>query len=123
MSGLAAALLDTAHALLRLLPASISGCLPTFLPRIDRHYSIGALSGESMIITRLNRSLAKQEPERSFVSPLGIVEEAMFTRGEKIATLDRWRRAILEELVAAGEVKRARLLNEIEEARSRLAGS
>ena len=47
----------------------------------------------------------------------------MFTRGEKIATLNRWRQAILEELVAAGEVKRARLLSEIEEARSRLCGA
>ena len=73
-----------------------------------------------MIITKLNRSLAKQDPEGAFVSPLGVVEEAMFTRGEKIATLNRWRQAILEELVAAGEVHRARLLGEIEEARSRL---
>ena len=44
----------------------------------------------------------------------------MFTRGEKIATLNRWRQAILDELVALGEERRARLLDEIEEARSRL---
>ena len=44
----------------------------------------------------------------------------MFTRGEKIATLNRWRQAILDELVALGEERRARLLAEIEEARSRL---
>jgi hypothetical protein len=73
-----------------------------------------------MIITKLNRSLAKQDPEGSFDSPLGIVCETMFTRGEKIATLNRWRQAILDELVALGEAKRARLLYEIEEARSRL---
>jgi hypothetical protein len=73
-----------------------------------------------MIITKLNRSLAKQDPEGNFDSPLGIVDETMFTRGEKIATLNRWRQAILEELIALGEVKRARLLDEIEEARSRL---
>lgn len=73
-----------------------------------------------MIITKLNRSSAKQNPEGNFGSPLGIVEEAMFTRGEKLATLDRWRQAILEELMALGEVRRARLLGEIEEARSRL---
>ena len=79
-----------------------------------------AFGGKSMIVTRLNRSLAKQDPEGNFDNPFGIVSEAMFTRGEKIATLDRWRQAILEELVAAGEVKRARLLSEIEEARSRL---
>ena len=76
-----------------------------------------------MIITKLNRSLAKQDPEGNFESPLGIVEEVMFTRGEKIATLNRWRQAILEELAAMGEIKRARLLGEIEEARSRLSGS
>jgi hypothetical protein len=51
---------------------------------------------------------------------LRVVDEVMFTRGEKIATLDRWRQAILKELVAVGEVDRARLLGEIEEARSRL---
>jgi hypothetical protein len=73
-----------------------------------------------MIVTKLNRSLAKQDPEGSFESPLRIVEEAILTRGEKIATLDRWRQVILEELVALGEVKRARLLYEIDEARSRL---
>jgi hypothetical protein len=73
-----------------------------------------------MTIRSLNRSLAKQDPEGTFESPLGIVEERLFTRGEKIATLDRWRQAILEELVALGEARRARLLGEIEEARSRL---
>ena len=76
-----------------------------------------------MIITKLNRSLAKQDPDGTFDSPFGIVEETMFTRGEKIATLNRWRQTILEELVAVGEVKRARLLLEIEEARSRLSGT
>jgi hypothetical protein len=75
-----------------------------------------------MIISKLSRSSAKQDPEGNFSSPLGIVEEAMFTRGEKIATLNRWRQAILEELMAMGEVKRARLLGEIEEARTRLSG-
>ena len=45
----------------------------------------------------------------------------MFTRGEKIATLDRWRQFILAELAAMGEAKRARLLDEIEEARNRLS--
>jgi hypothetical protein len=76
-----------------------------------------------MIIAKLDRGLAKQDPEGAFESPLGIVEEAMFTRGEKMATLDRWRQAILSELVATGAVDRARLLAEIEEARSRLSFS
>jgi hypothetical protein len=74
-----------------------------------------------MIITKLNRSLAKQDPEGNFQSPLYIVEEAMFTRGEKIATLNRWREAILDELVASGLGERARILCEIEEARHRLS--
>ena len=74
-----------------------------------------------MIISKLNRSLAKQDPEGTFQNPLGIVQEAMFTRGEKIATLDRWRQFILAELAALGEVKRARLLGEIDEARNRLS--
>jgi hypothetical protein len=74
-----------------------------------------------MIITKLNRSLAKQDPEGNFESPLVIVDEAMFTRGEKIATLNRWREAILEELIASGLGERARILCEIEEARHRLS--
>jgi hypothetical protein len=60
----------------------------------------GALSGESMINSKLNRSLAKQEPEGTFENPLLIVEDAMFTRGEKMGTLDRWRQSILAELAA-----------------------
>jgi hypothetical protein len=79
-----------------------------------------AFGGKSMIITRLSRDSAKQDPGGTFESPLRVVDEIMFTRGEKIATLDKWRRVILQELVAAGEVDRARLLGEIEEARHRL---
>jgi len=75
-----------------------------------------------MTTRALNRSLAKQDPEGTFDSPFGIVDERLFTRGEKLATLNRWRQAILEELIALGEGKRARLLGEIEEARSRLGG-
>jgi hypothetical protein len=73
-----------------------------------------------MIITRLSRGSAKQDPGGTFASPLRVVDEIMFTRGEKIATLDQWRRVILQELIAGGEVDRARLLGEIEEARHRL---
>ena len=90
------------------------------MPRIRWSILCGALSGESMIITKLNRSLAKQDPEGTFENPLVIVGETMFTRGEKIATLDRWRQSILAELTAADEVERARLLGEIQEARNRL---
>ena len=73
-----------------------------------------------MVITKLSRGLAKQDPEGTFENPLRVVDDVMFTRGEKIATLDRWRQAILKQLVAVGEVDRARLLGEIEEARNRL---
>ena len=51
----------------------------------------------------LNRDLAKQNPEGTFDSPFEIVEEKLFTKGEKIATLNRWRQSLLEELSASGE--------------------
>lgn len=74
-----------------------------------------------MLITKLKRGPANQDPGGAFESPQRVVDEVMFTRGEKIAALDQWRRRILEELVAVGEVDRARLLGEIEEARHRLS--
>lgn len=78
--------------------------------------------------TSLDRNLAKQNPERVFPSPLDIVRETLFTKGEKLGTLNRWRRSILEELSASGEgmrtygvaSERARILGQIEEAKSRL---
>jgi hypothetical protein len=76
-----------------------------------------------MLITQLNRTVAKQDPEGTFTSPLVIVTETMLTRGEKLAALERWRQVILDQLAAQGEVKRARLLGEIEEARSRLSST
>ena len=76
----------------------------------------------------LNRDLAKQNPEGVFDNPFEIVEEKLFTKGEKIATLNRWRQSLLEELSAAGEgmrtygvtSDRARLLEQIEAAKSQL---
>ncbi len=76
-----------------------------------------------MISKAMNRVLAKQDPEGNFDSPLGIVDEMLFTRGEKIATLNRWRSSIIDELSASGLGERARILCEIEEARHRLSGS
>ena len=76
-----------------------------------------------MIIAMLDRCLAKQQPEGTFESPLCIVAETMLTRGEKIATLERWRQAILKGLVAAREVDLKRFLTDIEEARSLLSTS
>jgi hypothetical protein len=69
----------------------------------------------------LNRVLAKQDPEGSFQNPLCIVDEMLFTRGEKLATLNRWRNSIIHELNASGLGQRARILCEIEEARHRLS--
>ena len=73
-----------------------------------------------MTTRTLNWVLAKQDPEGSFQSPLRIVDEKLFTRGEKLATLNRWRSSIIDELNASGLGERARILCEIEEARHRL---
>jgi hypothetical protein len=51
----------------------------------------------------LNRDPAKQQPESVFETPLEIVNEILLTKGEKLATLDRWRRSILGELDASNE--------------------
>ena len=79
----------------------------------------------------LNRDLAKDNPERVFSNPREIVDEVLMTRGEKLATLTRWRQTVLEELSASGEGMRThgvssdrmRLLEEIEQARAALAGT
>jgi hypothetical protein len=77
----------------------------------------------------LNRELAKQSPERVFASPLEIVAEPLLTRGEKLATLARWRQTIIAELSASGEGMRTqgyspgqiRNLDLIEQAKEQLA--
>ena len=79
----------------------------------------------------LNRDLAKDNPERVFSQPRDIVDEVLISRGEKLATLTRWRQTILEELSASGEgmrthgvsSERVRLLEEIEQARAQLSQS
>ena len=65
----------------------------------------------------LDRRLAKQDPEGTFNSPLDIVDERLFTRGEKVATLNRWRQTALR---ASTSVDGKRLLQLIDEAKSRL---
>jgi hypothetical protein len=65
----------------------------------------------------LNRRLAKQVPESTFNSPLEIVDERLFTRGEKLATLDRWRQTALRTSIY---VEGRRVLELIDEAKSRL---
>lgn len=65
----------------------------------------------------LNRTLAKQDPEGAFHSPIDIVHEHLFTRGEKVATLNRWRQTALR---ASLSVDTHRLLQLIDEAKGRL---
>ena len=79
-------------------------------------------------IARLQRDSAKHDPRQHFDSPHEIVAEMMLTRGEKLATLDRWRTMILQEMSAAAEGMRThgfagthvRELDEIEQARGKL---
>ena len=65
----------------------------------------------------LDRRLAKQVPESTFNSPLDIVDERLFTRGEKLATLNRWRQTALRTSVY---VESRRVLELIDQAKSRL---
>jgi hypothetical protein len=76
----------------------------------------------------LNRDEAKQRPDSYFASPLDIVAEPLLTRGEKLATLERWRLMVTEELNASAEgmrtqgysAEQARTLDLIEQASCRL---
>jgi hypothetical protein len=79
-------------------------------------------------IGQLNVAGAKLDPAKHFAKPQDIVETVMLTRGEKIATLERWRLEILRQLDAANEgmrtygrsSKHAKLLDDIEVARQQL---
>jgi hypothetical protein len=76
-------------------------------------------------IGQLNVAGAKLDPARHFACPNDIVATVMLTRGEKIATLERWRLEILRQLDAANEgmrtygrgSKHAKVLDDIEAAR------
>jgi hypothetical protein len=68
----------------------------------------------------LNRTLAKHRPECVFKSPLDIVDERLLTRGEKLGTLDRWRKKVLQGEGLDISSSRAGLLGQIEEAKGRL---
>jgi hypothetical protein len=80
-------------------------------------------------IGRIKPETAKFSPERVFAGPLSVVDEVMLTRGEKIATLERWRQSIFQELNAASEGMQTRgtssaqskTLQDIDEALKRLA--
>ena len=76
----------------------------------------------------LDRELAKQSPEVVFEHPSALLDEVLLTYGEKLATLERWRRNVLGELSAASEGMSTRgasdsllkLLEDIEEAKNTL---
>jgi hypothetical protein len=78
----------------------------------------------------LDRELAKRDPRRVFRHPVDILKVKLFTKGEKLGTLNRWRQSILEEMSATSEGMRtygvseehARVLAEIEEAKRNLGG-
>ncbi|MGD9894958.1 MAG: hypothetical protein AB7U18_27050 [Dehalococcoidia bacterium] len=79
-------------------------------------------------IGQLNVEAARLDPERHFASPLDIVSEPMLTRGEKLATLERWKLQIYQQLDAGSEGMRTvgtsavqtDVLDKIEEARRKL---
>ena len=76
--------------------------------------------------TSFDRNLAKQNPERVFETPFEIVAETLFTKGEKLGTLNRWRQAILEDeaMRTCGVTpERARVLGQIEEAKRQLSNA
>ena len=54
-------------------------------------------------IGSIKPAVAKHDPASVYSSPLDLVDEVMLTRGEKIATLDRWRQAVLQQLAAADD--------------------
>jgi hypothetical protein len=76
----------------------------------------------------LDREAAKRQPEMAFERPLEILDAQLLTKGEKLATLERWRQTILEQLRATSEGMpadgtsggRTAVLDEIEEAKRRL---
>jgi len=76
----------------------------------------------------LDRDVEKQHPENVFESPLEIINEVLLTKGEKLATLERWRSSVLGQLDASNEGMPTRgysnrqlvVLEAIEEAKGRL---
>ena len=96
------------------------------MPRINEYAAWRATWEDSVKRTSLDRNLAKNNPERVFESPFEIVGETLFTKGEKLGTLNRWRQAILEEeaMRSCGVTsERARVLGQIEEAKRHLSNA
>lgn len=55
------------------------------------------------VIMNLNTAKARLEPETVFSGPLDIVAEKGLTRGQKIATLDRWNETLQHPITATRE--------------------
>ncbi|MEZ5850411.1 MAG: hypothetical protein R3D68_07155 [Hyphomicrobiaceae bacterium] len=80
-------------------------------------------------IARLPRDAAKYNPAAVFASPQEVVDEVLMTRGEKMATLERWRIDVLLQLSASDDGMRtyrqsgvlSRTLQKIDAAIDRLA--
>lgn len=51
----------------------------------------------------LNVEEARMLPEAAFARPLDVVSEGSLTRGQKIATLERWKQMLLDRIAATGE--------------------
>ena len=64
-------------------------------------------------IARLDRSLAKAMPSAVFDAPEEIASELLLTRGEKLATLERWRRDVLREMSASTDGMRTNGVSDI----------
>ena len=97
--------------------------------RFAGNLSVALLLEKNMSeIGSLRPQVAKHNPASVFASPLDIVDEIMMTRGEKIATLERWRLSVLQDLAAADDGMRTAgvsathsdTLDMIEQALSRL---
>lgn len=54
-------------------------------------------------IGSIKPAVAKHDPGSVYASPLDLVGEVMLTRGEKIATLERWRQSVLQEMAASDD--------------------
>lgn len=54
-------------------------------------------------IARINMDKARFDPEREFGSPEKLIESVVMTRGQKIASLQRWKMHVAERAKAAGE--------------------
>ncbi|MEW5962879.1 MAG: hypothetical protein AB1749_04895 [Pseudomonadota bacterium] len=81
-------------------------------------------------ITRIDRELAKNNPEAAFPSPEAVVDEIGLTRAEKLTALTHWSEIVGQRLAAGNEgmptrgreAADAELAQHIELAKMRLEG-